>query len=44
MITTPTERGCFDIAIELGGSMHLCFTGQTASGPMTVVLPPKTNR
>jgi hypothetical protein len=46
MITTPTERGCFDIAIELGGSMHLCFTGQTALGPMTVVLPPnpKTNQ
>jgi len=44
MITTPAQRGCFDIAIELGGSMHLCFSGQAASGPITVVLPPKPDR
>ncbi|MBV9087367.1 MAG: hypothetical protein JOY79_07790, partial [Acidobacteriaceae bacterium] len=44
MITTPARRGCFDIAIEHGGSMHLCFSGQAASGPITVVLPPQANR
>ena len=44
MITTPAQPGCFDIAIEYGGSMHLCFSGQTASAPITVVLPPKPNR
>jgi hypothetical protein len=44
MITTPAQRGCFDIAIERGGAMHLCFSGQTASQPITVILPPKPNR
>ena len=38
-ITTPRQHGCFDIAIEHGGSMHLCFSGQPASGPITVMLP-----
>jgi|SRR5437868_5794602 len=41
MITTPAQRGCFDIAIEHTRFMHLCFSGQAASGPITVVLPPK---
>jgi len=40
MITTPAQRGCFDIAIQDGRSIHLCFSGQTASEPITVVLPP----
>lgn len=39
MITTPRQRGCFDIAIEHGGSVHLCFSGQPAPGPITVMLP-----
>jgi hypothetical protein len=43
MITTPAQRGCFDIAIRPGGYMHLCFSGQAASEPITVVLPPKPN-
>jgi hypothetical protein len=43
MITTPAQRGCFDIVIKHGGGMHLCFSGQAASGPITVVLPPKAN-
>lgn len=43
MITTPAQRGCFDIAIQHGGSMHLCFSGQAASDPITVVLPPNPN-
>jgi hypothetical protein len=41
MITTPRQRGCFDVAIEHGGSMHLCFSGLEASGLITVMLPPK---
>lgn len=41
MITTPAQRGCFDVAIEHGGSMHLCFSGLEASGLTTVMLPPK---
>lgn len=44
MITTPAQRGCFDIAIEHGRAMHLCFTGQTVSQPITVILPPTPNR
>jgi len=44
MITTTAQRGCFDIAIEHGGAMHLCFSGQTASQPITVILPPTHNR
>jgi len=41
VITTPGQRGCFDVAIEHGGSMHLCFSGLAASGPITVSLPSK---
>jgi hypothetical protein len=41
VITMPGQRGCFDVAIEHGGSMHLCFSGLTASGPITVSLPSK---
>jgi len=44
MITTPAKRGCFDIAIEHDGAMHLCFSRQTVSQPFTVILPPKPNR
>src|SRR5262250_3789493 len=44
MITTPAQRGCFDIAIENVGAMHLCFSGQTVSQPITVILPPTPNR
>src|SRR5262250_1541843 len=40
MITTPVQRGCFDIAIEHVGAMHLCFSGQTVSQPIIVILPP----
>lgn len=44
MITIPEkQRGCFDIAIEHGGSMHLCFRGTPASGAITVTLPPRPN-
>jgi hypothetical protein len=40
MITTlEKERGCFDVAIEGGGSMHLCFRGTPAAGAITVTLP-----
>lgn len=44
MITTAAQRGCFDIAIEHGGGMHLCFSGQTVSPSITVILPPQPNR
>ena len=44
MITTTAQRGCFDIAIEHGGAMHLCFSGQTVSQPIIVILPPTPNR
>ena len=44
MITTAAQRGCFDIAIEHGGAMHLCFSGPTVSQPITLILPPKPNR
>src|SRR5215469_4484546 len=44
MITTPVQRGCFDIAIEHGGAMHLCFSGQTVSQPFIVILPPTPSR
>lgn len=44
MITTPVQRGCFDIAIEHGGAMHLCFSGQTVSQPIIVILPPTPSR
>ena len=39
MVTTPRQRGCFDVAIEHGGSMHLCFSGLQPSGLVTVMLP-----
>ena len=41
MITTLRQRGCFDIVIEHGGSMHLCFSGRSGSGLITVMLPAK---
>jgi hypothetical protein len=44
MITTPAQPGCFDIAIEHGGAMHLCFSGQRVSHPFTVILPPNPDR
>lgn len=44
MITTPGQRGCFDVAIEHGGFMHLCFSGLMTSGSITVRLPPKPNQ
>jgi len=44
MITTPAQRRCFDIAIEHGGAMHLCFSGETVSQLITVTLPPTPNR
>jgi hypothetical protein len=31
--------GCYDIDIERGGSMHLCFTQSTTKEEVTVVLP-----
>jgi hypothetical protein len=44
MITTPAQRGCFDIAIEHGGQCILCFSGQTVSQPIIVILPSTPNR
>jgi hypothetical protein len=42
MFTAPQKRGCFDIAIERGNSVHLCFSGTPASEIITVMLPPET--
>jgi len=40
-IAAIAQRGCFDVAIQLGGTMHLCFSGQAAYEPITVILPPE---
>jgi hypothetical protein len=32
--------GCYDIRIQRGGSMHLCFTQSTTKDQVTVFLPP----
>ncbi len=43
MITMPAKQECFDIAVERAGSMHLCFRGTRAAGPITIRLPADPN-
>jgi hypothetical protein len=43
VVLLPALRGCFDIDIEGGGSMHLCFRNKVPTRPVTVVLPPGRN-
>jgi hypothetical protein len=40
LVDTKAAVGCYDIRIQRGGSMHLCFTQATTKDEVTVFLPP----